>query len=149
MISRLNLIQQSILSVKTHLLHGVRSKSENIHAIMAEFGLKPPASFNFEDGDPAAQWDAWKNQFLWFLKATKKGKEDEVVQVSVLITCLGIEGARIYDSSFLRIKQTNLKFNQCWVNLMAISDPKKVKPLRDLSLCRENRPWMKLLTNIC
>jgi hypothetical protein len=50
---------------------------------MAEFGQKPPAAFNFEDGDPAAQSDAWENQFIWFLKATKKDKEDEVVQVSV------------------------------------------------------------------
>ena len=61
---------------------GFRSKSENIHAIMAEFGLNPPAAFNFEDSDPAAQLDAWENQFNWFLKDTKKDKVDEVVQVN-------------------------------------------------------------------
>ena len=32
------------------------------------------------------------------MKATKKSADEESVQVSVLITCLGIEGAKIYDS---------------------------------------------------
>ena len=50
-----------------------------------------------------------KNQFNWFLKATKKDKEDEVVQVSVLITCLGIECARIYDSFVFADQADKLK----------------------------------------
>lgn len=95
--------------VQSPLLHGVRSKSTNITAIMADFGIRPPSAFNFEDSDPASQWDLWKNQFNWFLKATKKDKEDEVVQVSVLITCLGIEGARIYDSFVFADQADKLK----------------------------------------
>jgi len=72
---------------------------------MAELGLKPPAAFNFEDSDPASQWDPWKNQFNWFLEATKKDKEDDVVQVSVLIACLGLKSPGFMTRSSLRIKQ--------------------------------------------
>jgi hypothetical protein len=76
---------------------------------MADFGIRPPSAFNFDDSDPASQWYLWKNRFNWFLKATKKDKEDEVVQVSVLITCLGIEGARIYDSFVFADQADKLK----------------------------------------
>ncbi|XP_057380138.1 uncharacterized protein K02A2.6-like [Daphnia carinata] len=78
---------------------------------MAEFGLRPPGAFNFDDSDQASQWDSWKNQFNWFLKATKKNKEDEDVQVSVLITCLGLEGAKIYDSFVFADQGDKLKIN--------------------------------------
>ncbi len=45
----------------------------------------------------------------WFLKSTKKDKEDNVVQAGVLITCLGIEGARIYDSFVFADQADKLK----------------------------------------
>ncbi len=38
------------------------------------------------------EWSTWKEQFDWYLKATKKDKEDQVVQVGILITLLGPEG---------------------------------------------------------
>ena len=38
-----------------------------------------------------------KKQFNWYLLATKKSKEDENIQVAVLITLLGHEG-RIYET---------------------------------------------------
>ena len=78
---------------------------------MADFGLRPPGAFNFDDSDQASQWDSWKNQFNWFLNATKKNKEDEDVQVSVLITCLGLEGAKIYDSLVFTDQGDKLKIN--------------------------------------
>ena len=59
--------------------------------------LHPPASFSF-DGDLPSKWALWKKQFEWYLKATKKNKEDEDVQVGVLITLLGHEGLRIYET---------------------------------------------------
>lgn len=63
---------------------------------MAEFGLRPPGAFNFDDSEQDSKWDSWKNQFKWFLQATKKDKDDKAVRVSVLITCMGIEVAKIY-----------------------------------------------------
>ncbi len=57
--------------------------------------LRPPQQFEFV-GDLANKWSTWKEQFSWYLKATKKDKEDQVVQVGILITLLGSEGLRIY-----------------------------------------------------
>ncbi len=59
--------------------------------------LHPPTSFSF-DGNLPSKWALWKKPFEWYLKATKKNKEDEDVQVGVLITLLGHEGLRIYET---------------------------------------------------
>ena len=59
--------------------------------------LHPPSQFSF-DGDVANKWSSWKKQFDWYLKVTKKDKEDEIVQVGILITLLGPEGLRIYET---------------------------------------------------
>jgi hypothetical protein len=59
--------------------------------------LHPPSSFSF-DGDLPSKWALWKKQFMWYLKATKKNKDDEDVQVGVLLTLLGQEGLRIYET---------------------------------------------------
>jgi len=66
---------------------------------------------HFDDRDQASQWDSWKNQFNSFLKAIKKIKEDEDVQASVLITYLGLEGAKIYDSLVFTDQEDKLKIN--------------------------------------
>lgn len=59
--------------------------------------LHPPSSFSFDDDLPS-KWALWKKQFMWYLKATKKSKENEDVQVGVLLTFLGHEGFRIYET---------------------------------------------------
>ena len=59
--------------------------------------LQPPSQFSF-DGDLAKNWSTWKKRFDWYLKATKKDNEAEIVQVGILITLLGEEGLRIYET---------------------------------------------------
>jgi hypothetical protein len=59
--------------------------------------LKAPEQFSFT-GDLAAQWATWRRQFEWYLKATRKDETDEEVLVGVLLTLLGVEGLKIYDT---------------------------------------------------
>ena len=61
--------------------------------------LKTPEPFSFASGDLAAQWGVWRRQFEWYLVATRSGLNvDEEQLVGVLITLLGSEGLKIYDS---------------------------------------------------
>ncbi len=60
-------------------------------------GLCAPAPFSFT-GDLAAQWSTWKQQFEWYIKATKSGEDDEEVKVAILLTLLGAEGLKIYNT---------------------------------------------------
>ena len=59
--------------------------------------LHPPSSFTF-DGNLPSKWSLWKKQFEWYLKATRKNKDDKDVLVGVLLTLLGHEGLRIYET---------------------------------------------------
>ena len=113
---------------------------------MADFGIRPPSAFDFDDSDPASQWDLWKNQFNWFLKATKKDKEDEVVQVSVLITCLGIEGARIYDSFVFADQDDKLKIQPVLREFDSYFRPQLSN---DLSSFRVGKQLMSHSTSFC
>lgn len=59
--------------------------------------LKAPEPFIFT-GELATQWSTWRRQFEWYLKATRKEEADEEVLVGVLITLLGAEGLKVYDT---------------------------------------------------
>ncbi|XP_057378537.1 uncharacterized protein K02A2.6-like [Daphnia carinata] len=60
--------------------------------------LKAPEPFSFSASDLATQWAVWRRQFQWFLIATRKEEDDEEVLVGVLLTLLGIEGLKVYDT---------------------------------------------------
>ena len=61
--------------------------------------VKAPEPFSFGASDLAAQWDLWKRQFSWYLVATRSGLNvDEEQMVATLITLLGSEGLKIYDT---------------------------------------------------
>ena len=61
--------------------------------------LKTPEPFSFGASDLAAQWGVWRRQFEWYLVATRSGLNvDEEQLVGVLLTLLGAEGLKIYES---------------------------------------------------
>ncbi len=61
--------------------------------------LKTPDPFSFESRDLAANWGIWRRQFEWYLVATRSGLNvDEEMLVGVLLTLLGAEGLKIYDT---------------------------------------------------
>lgn len=49
--------------------------------------------------DLAAEWDLWRPRFLWYLVAMRSDLNvDEEQMVGTLITLLGSEGLKIYDT---------------------------------------------------
>ncbi len=76
--------------------------------------LRGPDPFSFK-GDLAAEWTVWRSQFEWFLKATRKDEADEEVLVAVLLTSLGAEGLKIYNT----------------FAFATAGDDKKIKPVLD------------------
>lgn len=56
-------------------------------------GHKPPESFNFRQ--PSA-WPTWKERFARYRLASKLHNDDEDVQVSSLIYCMGSEAEKIF-----------------------------------------------------
>ncbi|XP_045034359.1 uncharacterized protein LOC123475560 [Daphnia magna] len=78
--------------------------------------VKAPEPFSFGASDLAAQWDLWKRQFPWYLVATRSGQNvDEEQQVGTLITLLGSEGLKIYDTFVFTVA----------------ADAKKIQPVLD------------------
>ncbi|XP_045024072.1 uncharacterized protein LOC123469327 [Daphnia magna] len=61
--------------------------------------LRAPEPFSFGASDLAAQWGIWRRHFSWYLVATNASANvDEEQMVGVLITLLGSEGLKIYDT---------------------------------------------------
>ena len=77
--------------------------------------LKGPDPFDFGASDLATEWKQWRKRCEWFLLATRKAETDEEVKVGVVLTLLGKEGMRIYETFAFA---TN-------------GDEKKIKPVLD------------------
>ena len=60
--------------------------------------LKGPEPFDFAASDLATEWKQWRKRVTWFLLATRKEETDDEVKIGVVLTLLGKEGVRIYDS---------------------------------------------------
>lgn len=60
--------------------------------------LKFPDPFNFLASNLAVEWAQWRKQFEWYILATRKGEKDEDVLVGVLLSLLGREGVKIYET---------------------------------------------------
>lgn len=57
--------------------------------------LHPPDAFKFE-GNLIANWFNWRQSFEYFLTATEAELKAEKVKTSMLLTCIGKEGRKIY-----------------------------------------------------
>ncbi|XP_045023113.1 uncharacterized protein K02A2.6-like isoform X3 [Daphnia magna] len=61
-------------------------------------GLKFPDSFAYTAPNLALEWAQWRRQFEWYIKATRKDETDEEILVGVLLSLLGREGVKIYET---------------------------------------------------
>ena len=61
---------------------------------MAE-SLKPPSPFT-STSDAAKDWPQWRDHLTYYMKATKKDKEEPATQVAVLLTAMGKEAISVY-----------------------------------------------------
>jgi hypothetical protein len=77
--------------------------------------LKGPDPFDFMASDLATEWKQWRKRCEWFLIATRKADTDEEVKVGVVLTLLGKEGVRIYET----------------FAFATAGDEKKIKPVLD------------------
>jgi hypothetical protein len=77
--------------------------------------LKFPDPFNFTASNLALEWRQWRKQFEWFILATRKGEKDEDVLVGVLLSLLGRDGVKIYETFVFA----------------DAADAKKIKPVLD------------------
>jgi hypothetical protein len=60
--------------------------------------LKFPDPFKFSALNLALEWAQWRQQFEWFILATRKAEKDEEVIVEVLLSLLGRDGVKIYET---------------------------------------------------
>jgi hypothetical protein len=60
--------------------------------------LNFPDPFNFSAPNFTLEWIQWRFQFDWYILATRKDKKDEEFIVGVLLSLLGREGIKIYDT---------------------------------------------------
>ena len=82
--------------------------------------LKTPEPFSFAASDLVSLWKLWRRQFEWYLIATRTNADedvDEEKQVGMLITLLGSEGLKIYDTFMFPQAQA--------------ADARKIKPVLD------------------
>lgn len=69
------------------------------HFVEMSSSLRTPEPFSFSASDLAAQWGIWRRHFTWYMVATRSGPNvDEEQMVGALITLLGSEGLKIYDT---------------------------------------------------
>ena len=59
--------------------------------------LEPPQSFSFE-GTISQGWKLWLKHFEFYLTATEKDGKNDKVKTSVLLTCIGQKGRKIYET---------------------------------------------------
>ena len=65
---------------------------------MAGVSLKSPDEFDFLASDLSKEWKQWRSKLEWYLLATRKKETDEELKVGVILTLLGKEGVRIYET---------------------------------------------------
>ena len=56
-------------------------------------GIRPPERFNF-DGDVAAEWPLWKEEFDNYLIAREADVKADKVKIALFLNALGPEGVR-------------------------------------------------------
>ena len=87
---------------------------------MAKFS--PPENFNF--GNPA-EWPDWKQRFMLFRMATKMNKEEDPVQISSLIYCMGREAEHVFGSLQFAEQGDEAKFDKVMQKLDDYFVPKR------------------------
>ncbi|KAK4296250.1 hypothetical protein Pmani_031249 [Petrolisthes manimaculis] len=63
---------------------------------MASSSLPPPPSFDIHDRNAAEQWKNWRSRWECYAMATELDKKPGEVQVSVLLTVIGVESHKVF-----------------------------------------------------
>ncbi|KAL1420004.1 hypothetical protein MTO96_024712, partial [Rhipicephalus appendiculatus] len=61
-------------------------------------GLQPPPPFLPSPGHPAVPWDQWKQAFQTYMVASGASDLPAERRKAILLTCLGMEGQRIFST---------------------------------------------------
>ncbi|XP_045032697.1 uncharacterized protein K02A2.6-like [Daphnia magna] len=77
--------------------------------------LRAPEPFSFSSANLAAEWKFWRRQFEYYILATRKDERDEEILVGILITLLGADWLKIFDTFVFATS----------------GDEKKIKPVLD------------------
>ena len=86
----------------------------------------PPSEFHFDDeGNLAASWKKWKNHFQFYLTATEAEAKDEKIKTSILLTCIGEKGCKLYQSFEFTIDDDKLKLDPVLTKFEEYCNPKK------------------------
>ena len=75
---------------------------------MAEGGIRPPGIFTNGSSNPSEasrNWNAWLEQFDYYMLATEKNSKPGEVQVATLLTLLGAQGQEIFRTFSLSADQ--------------------------------------------
>ena len=59
--------------------------------------LKPPKALEFDE-NISNHWKTWKKHLEFYLAATESDGKEDKVKTSILLTCIGDQGRRIYDT---------------------------------------------------
>ena len=65
---------------------------------MASLHLPVPGFLNFDAENVATVFRDWKQQWIHYSRAVDLTSKSEIVQVSTLLTCMGNEARRIFDT---------------------------------------------------
>ena len=103
--------------------------------------FKPPTPFNFHE---PAEWSAWRSRFGHFRLASKLSKEEQEVQVSALLYCMGPEGS----TAHLSWQKVIGHLTQFYPNLMNILSLREILFISEHSSIVESSYPKKLLKNI-
>jgi hypothetical protein len=77
--------------------------------------FRAPEPFSFSLAKLAVEWKLWRRQFEYYILVTRKDEKEEKILVGVLITLLGAEALKIFDT----------------LVFATTGDDKKIKPVLD------------------
>ena len=60
--------------------------------------LPVPGTLNIDAENVAMLWRDWKQQWVHYSRAVDLSSKNELVQVSTLLTCMGVDARRVYDT---------------------------------------------------
>ena len=75
---------------------------------MDQFTLPEPLPF---EGSIAEQWQKWKQELTLCITAAKKDRKSDPVKSSILLTCIGRKGRKIYNTFTFENDYDDMKFN--------------------------------------
>ena len=106
--------------------------------------LKAPEPFSFASRDLASSWGIWFRQFVWYLVATRSGLNvDDEMMVWALITLLGAEGLKIYDTFVFADQADARKIDPVLKKFTAHFEPRRCEVYKRFKFLKRHCSRMK------